>query len=141
MKSEEIINHLTAKGLKVTPQRIAIYRSLLKFCPHPSKEQVIEDVHKEHPYISVATIYNVLDSFVEKNIITKMKTDKDSMHFELCDVMPHHHIYCSKSGQIMDYFNDEVDVFLKDFFAKNPIADFDISDIRLQINGNYKNNK
>ena len=55
---------LQEKGLKVTPQRVAIYEAIVKLKNHPTAENVIEYIKANHPNISVGTVYKVLDSLV-----------------------------------------------------------------------------
>ena len=62
-----IINHLSMsalfreklkeKGLKVTPQRVAIYEAIVTLKNHPTAENVIEYIKANHPNISVGTVY------------------------------------------------------------------------------------
>jgi Fur family transcriptional regulator, peroxide stress response regulator len=136
MKAEEIVNKLTDKGLKVTPQRIAILEAILKLNNHPTAENVIEYIRKNHPNISVATVYKVLDALVEKELIRKVKTEKDIMRYDAV-TESHHHIYCSDSDRIEDYMDNELNELLEEYFNKKKIPDFKIEDIKLQIIGKF----
>jgi len=137
MKVEEISCKLVDKGLKVTPQRIAILEAIIKLNNHPTAENIIEYIRKNHPNISVATVYKVLDALVENELIKKVKTEKDFMRYDAI-VKSHHHIYCSDSDRIEDYFDSELNELLKKHFAKKKIPDFKFEDIKLQIIGKYK---
>ena len=57
-------------GLKATPQRIAIYESMRKL-GHACADMVVEDLREKYPTLTVATIYNVLESFVEAGLLVK----------------------------------------------------------------------
>lgn len=138
MKTEDIINKLTVKGLKVTPQRITILEAIIKLNNHPTAENIIEYIRKNHPNISVATVYKVLDTLVENELIRKVKTEKDIMRYD-ADMESHHHIYCSDSDRIEDYIDDELNKMLEKYFSNKKIPDFRIEDIRLQIIGKYTN--
>lgn len=115
---------------------LAILEALSSCGPHPSAEQIIEKVRKEHPKISVATVYKVLETLVAKKIISKVKTDKDSMRYDAV-VQSHHHIYCSGSEQIDDYFDEELDDLLVTYFIRKKITGFTMDEVRLQIIGKY----
>jgi Fur family transcriptional regulator, peroxide stress response regulator len=136
MRSEDISNKLNDKGLKVTPQRIAIFEAIIKLNNHPTVENIIEYIRKNHPNISVATVYKVLDALVENDLIKKVKTEKDIMRYDAI-VENHHHIYCSDSEKIIDYNDIELSELLEKFFEKKKIPDFKIEDIKLQIIGKY----
>jgi len=137
MKVAEISSKLVEKGLKVTPQRIAILAAIIKLNNHPTAENIIEYIRKNHPNISVATVYKVLDALVENKLVKKVKTEKDFMRYDAI-VESHHHIYCSDSDSIEDYFDNELNELLEKYFDKKKIPDFKIEDIKLQIIGKYK---
>jgi Fur family peroxide stress response transcriptional regulator len=134
------VNKLTEKGLKVTPQRIAILEAIIKLKNHPTAENIIDYIRQNHPNIATATVYKVLDALVEKDLIKKVKTDKDIMRYDAI-LEKHHHLYCAESDRIEDYMDDELNRMLEDYFQKKGIPDFKIEDIKLQIIGKFVNNK
>jgi Fur family peroxide stress response transcriptional regulator len=136
MGIEDIIAKLNEKGLKVTPQRIAILEAIIKLRNHPTAENIIEFIRKNHPNISLATVYKVLDAFVDKELINRVKTDKDIMRYDAI-MENHHHIYCSDSDRIEDYTDAELSKLLNKYFESKKIPDFKIEDIKLQIIGKY----
>jgi Fur family transcriptional regulator, peroxide stress response regulator len=137
MKAEEFSNKLNEKGLKVTPQRIAILEAIVKLNNHPTAENIIEYIRTNHPNIATATVYKVLDALISSGLIIKVKTERDIMRYDAI-VESHHHIYCSDSDRIEDYFDNELNELLKKYFEKKKIPDFKIEDIKLQIIGRYK---
>jgi Fur family transcriptional regulator, peroxide stress response regulator len=136
MKAEEISNKFVEKGLKVTPQRIAILEAIIKLNNHPTADNIIEYIRKNHPNISVATVYKVLDALVANELIKKVKTEKDIMRYDAI-MENHHHIYCSDSDRIEDYIDNELNELLDKYFEKKKIPEFKIEDIKLQIIGKY----
>jgi Fur family peroxide stress response transcriptional regulator len=136
MKAEEISSKLFGKGLKVTPQRIAVFEAILKLNNHPTAEHIIDYIRKNHPNISVATVYKVLDALVLNKLIIKVKTEKDIMRYDAI-MDSHHHIYCSDSDRIEDYSDHELNELLEKYFEKKKIPDFEIEDIKLQIIGKF----
>ncbi len=140
MKAEEITGKLREKGLKVTPQRMAIYEAIIKLKNHPTAENIIDYIRKNHPNISIGTVYKVLDVLSENGLIEKVKTEKDVMRYDAV-VENHHHIYCSDSDRIEDYFDDELNHILEEYFQGKKIPDFKVEDIKLQIIGKYLKKK
>ncbi|NQV03139.1 MAG: transcriptional repressor [Bacteroidia bacterium] len=104
---------------------------------HPTADQVLRDVHRKQPEISMATIYNTLEAFVQKGLISKVKTEKDTMRYDAI-IDPHHHLYSYESDRIEDYFNEDLTNLVADYLKKNQIADFEVDDIKLQIIGKFK---
>jgi Fur family transcriptional regulator, peroxide stress response regulator len=141
MKLDDIRNKLIEKGLKVTPQRIAILEAINKLRNHPTAENIIEFIRKNHPNIASATVYKILDAFVANELIRKVKTNSDIMRYD--DIMEsHHHLYSTESDRIEDFVDSELNEMIEKYFEKKKIPDFKIEDVNLQITGKFlKNNK
>lgn len=129
---------LTEKGLKVTPQRVAIYEAIVKMRNHPTADKVIEYIKANHPNISVGTVYKVLDSLVENGLLKKVKTEKDIMRYDAV-LSNHHHLYCSETDRIEDYEDEKLNKLINAYFEKNKIKNFKVQDIKLQITGKFNN--
>ncbi len=140
MNAEGFSNKLIEKGLKVTPQRIAILEAIVKLNNHPTAEYIIEYIRKNHPNIAMATVYKVLDALVANELIKKVKTEKDIMRYDAI-MENHHHLYCSDSDRIEDYHDNELNEVLEKYFETKGIPDFKIEDIKLQIIGKFIKNK
>ncbi len=133
---DEIRERLAEKGLKVTPQRICILEAVYNSSSHPTVEMIIEHIRKSHPNIATGTVYKVLETLVGSNLIRKVKTDDDVMRYDGI-MVPHHHLYCSGSNLIEDYFDRELDELLMNYFQSKKITGFHIDEIVLQIKGTY----
>jgi Fur family peroxide stress response transcriptional regulator len=141
MKLSEIRDKLTEKGLKVTPQRMAILEAVIKLNNHPAAENIIDFIRKNYPNIATATVYKVLEVLVENELIKKVKTEKGSMRYDAF-LENHHHLYCSESDRIEDYVDAELNEMIEKYFEKKKIPDFKIEDVKLQIIGKFlENNK
>ncbi|MDP2089857.1 MAG: transcriptional repressor [Flavobacteriaceae bacterium] len=134
----EIKQKLLEKGLKVTPQRLAILQALMTHKNHPTAEMIIEYIRYNHPNIATGTVYKILEVLVEKELIRKVQTEKDIMRYDAI-MDKHHHLYCSESERIEDYVDSELDELLEAYFIKKGIPDFKIEDIRLHLNGKFLN--
>jgi Fur family transcriptional regulator, peroxide stress response regulator len=137
-RPEELKQKLSEAGLKATSQRIAIYDALLRLGDHPKAEQVYEQVHQQHPSLSLGTVYKTLDTLVKAGLIRKVFTQEDCMRYD-ADTSSHNHIYCTNTGEIVDYYDEELETLIKDFLAKKNIRNLSIQDIRLHINGEKDN--
>lgn len=132
----QIKDRLAEKGLKVTPQRIAVLEAIYALKNHPTAEMIMEHIRDTHPGIASATVYKVLDALEENQLISRVKTEKDIKRFDGI-VENHHHLYSTDSEEIKDYVNEDLDQLLADFFRKNHIDGFEIEEIKLQINGKF----
>ena len=131
-----INKQLKSRGLKITPQRTAIMEAVIQLNNHPTAEQIIEFIHKNHPGIATGTVYKVLDTLIENKLICKVKTERDIMRYEPV-IEPHHHLYASDSDKIEDYRDEELDEILNEYFKKKNITGFEIETMKLHITGRF----
>ena len=140
MEKEKQGINLKISNLKVTPQRMAVLEALSSLKNHPTVDKIKEYVAKNHPNIAVGTIYKTLETFVDKGLVKKVKTEKDVMRYDPI-LEKHHHLYCEKSEHIEDFFDDELNNMLEEYFKKKRIPNFKVNDVKLQIIGTFKNKK
>jgi Fur family peroxide stress response transcriptional regulator len=134
MVNKTALKILTDKGLRVTPQRIAVLDIILNLDNHPTIDYIIEFLKIDFPRISESTVYNILDTFVKKDIICRVKTENGIVRFDpVTD--KHHHLYSTDSEKIEDFFDAELDKLLNDYFRKKKFPNFKIEDIRVHIKG------
>lgn len=140
MNAEYLSKKLIEKGLKVTPQRIAILEAIFTLNNHPTADKIIEYIRQNHPNIATATVYKVLEALVACGLIKRVNTERDIMRYDAI-TQNHHHIYCSDSDCIEDYFDNDLNTLLKNYFEKKNIPGFKIEDLKLQIIGKFTKKK
>ena len=89
---------------------------------------------EKNPSIATGTIYKILDVFVEHDLLKKVNTDKDIMRYDII-TSQHHHLYSVDSDRIEDYYDEQLNRILNEYFKKRRIPGFRIEDIQLQITG------
>jgi Fur family transcriptional regulator, peroxide stress response regulator len=139
MKREGIIAALKNCGLKVTPQRIAVFDAAINLNNHPTADNIIEFIKVNHPNIATGTVYKTLETLVRCGMITKVKTDIDIMRYDAV-LEKHHHLYSSESDRIEDFYDNELNDILDKYLKKKKIPNFKIEDIKLQIVGRFTDN-
>ncbi len=129
---DKLKERLASRGLKTTVQRLYVYEVLLNSRQHPTAEEVYRKVSKVLPSVSLSTIYNTLETFVEHKLVNKFQSEYGISRYDAF-VETHHHIY-SENGEILaDYYDEELVQLLNDYFSKKKINDYEIKEIRLQI--------
>lgn len=98
----ELIEILSNAGIRHSYQRLSILEVLRSTKEHPTADRIY-DMLKEQSYtgISKATLYNTLQLFVEKGIITQVDMHSSEAHYEP-NVIFHPHFICEKCGKIID---------------------------------------
>ena len=127
---------LAQNGLKVTPQRVAVYEAITRLNNHPNAEAITDYIKRKYPNIAVGTVYNTLETFVQKGIISRIKTNGDVMRYD-ADLNGHHHLYSRDARRIEDYHDEELNQFLSEYIRKKQIPNFTVEDINVQIVGKF----
>lgn len=97
---------LFSKGLRSTKQRASVYCSILDKQDHPTADDILIRVRKKLPSISLATVYNCLETLVDCGLVRQVNLDRASTRF--CpNLAPHAHFKCSETGKIFDLSIDE----------------------------------
>lgn len=136
MEIEFIRQKLAEKGMKITPQRMAVLEAIYHLNNHPTADNVIEFIRKTHPNVAVGTVYKVLETLVQNGIIKKVNTDKDYMRYDGI-VENHHHLYGTDNNIIEDYRDPDLDLLLQNYFDSKNIPGFKIEEFVLQIKGTF----
>lgn len=92
---------ILSKGLKVTPQRLAILKYLKENRVHPTAEKIYSEIIKEYPAISLTTVYKTLASFVEAKMVKEINIDPNKMRFDLY-LDDHDHFHCRICDNVYD---------------------------------------
>ncbi|NCO74858.1 MAG: transcriptional repressor [Cyanobacteria bacterium] len=96
-----IIQSLKSKGLRVTPQRFAVYANLLQRTDHPTAEQILLDLNQDVPTLSQATIYLSLQTLHQTGLVRQVLLEEGVCRYD-ANISPHHHFRCLCCGKIED---------------------------------------
>ncbi|SEA57596.1 Fur family transcriptional regulator, peroxide stress response regulator [Desulfuromusa kysingii] len=96
------------KDLRITPQRLEIFKQLALAVDHPSAEKLHQRLLERMPTLSLDTVYRTLGTFLELGLISKVETVESQAHFEVAE-MQHHHLICQKCKKIIDFEWKQVD--------------------------------
>lgn len=92
---------LASSGLRVTPQREQVLSLFCQKLDHPTAEQVFLKAKETMPEISMATVYNCLEKFVDCDLLRLVQLDRGATRY--CPNMhDHSHYYCESCGDVFD---------------------------------------
>jgi len=101
ISQNDIRTRFKSQGLKVTPQRAAIYKALAETTSHPTAETLFQQVAKDYPMISPNTVYYTLSTLKEAGLVKEVNYWHDRTRFD-ANVTPHHHLICLECRAIFD---------------------------------------
>ncbi|MGD8985148.1 MAG: Fur family transcriptional regulator [Desulfobacteraceae bacterium] len=93
---------LRAAGYRLTRQRKAILNVLATTDTHPSAQQVFQEAKKDHPGLSLATVYNTLETLARMGLIKILDFQAMDNRHET-NLVPHINLICSSCGKIQDF--------------------------------------
>jgi Fe2+ or Zn2+ uptake regulation protein len=81
--------------------RLKILKYLMDYKTHPTVDMIYKDLSKEIPTLSKTTIYNTLNLFLKKGIVTGLTIDENEVRYDY-NTKPHAHLKCIKCGCVYD---------------------------------------
>ncbi len=99
--TDALSQRLADSGLRATPQREVVYNVLLKKRDHPTADEVHARVRSELPTISLATVYNCLETLVQCDLVRAVNFERGPTRY--CpNLHPHAHFHDERTGKTHD---------------------------------------
>jgi Fur family transcriptional regulator, peroxide stress response regulator len=95
-------------GLRLTHQRIEIFREVAASLDHPDAETVFRAVVRRMPTSSLDTVYRTLSLMGELGLVRTLGPRRDSVRFD-ANLDRHHHFVCTRCGLTRDFHSAELD--------------------------------
>ncbi len=95
-------------GVKLTQQRLEIFRELASSAEHPDAETVLRGIQPRMPTVSLDTVYRTLWTLDELGLITTLGTRRGSVRFD-ANLRQHHHYICVRCGLTRDFESSDLD--------------------------------
>jgi Fur family peroxide stress response transcriptional regulator len=95
-------------GIKLTHQRIEIFREVAQTGDHPDAEKVYHGVRERMPTVSLDTIYRTLWLLKDLGLVTMLGSARDKTRFD-ANLSSHHHFVCMRCGLTQDLYYEEFD--------------------------------
>ena len=94
-------------GIKLTPQRLEIFRIVASNEEHPSAEVVHQAVQARMPMVSLDTVYRTLWLLTDLGLLTTLGPRQGSVRFD-ANLEHHHHYFCTRCGRVRDFDSAEL---------------------------------
>ena len=111
--SDTIEKKFLLKGVKLTEQRKIISRVMSNSSDHPDVDELYNRVSKIDPKISIATVYRTVKLFEESGILTKHEFKGGKARYEELNEGHHDHLIDVKSGEIIEFVDEEIEKLQK----------------------------
>ena len=98
---ERGVEILKNHGIRITQQRLAIYKVLLDKGGHFTAEDIYGKIKADNPAVSLATVYTILEVFKEKGLVNEIRIRFGKSDYEARTEW-HHHFLCARCKVIYD---------------------------------------
>ena len=126
-----------SKGVKLTGQRKIIARVMSEAEDHPDVDELYKRVTKVDPKISIATVYRTVKLFEEAGILAKHEFKGGKARYEEISESHHDHLIDVKTGEIIEFVDDEIEKLQKKVAEK---YGYELVDHKLELYGIKKKN-
>ena len=136
--SETIEQKCLNKGVKLTDQRRIIAKIISESkeaygeSDHPDVDELYKRVSKIDPKISIATVYRTVKLFEEAGILTKHDFKGGKARYEAMIESHHDHLIDVKTGEIIEFVDDEIEKLQKKVAEKHG---YKLVDHKLELYG------
>lgn len=130
-KIDDFIKICQEHNLKITPQRVAIYRELIDSKIHPSADTIYQIVQTQYPNISFDTVNRTLLTLAKIGLAEVIEVFGGAKRFDP-NVTNHHHLHCTQCGKIVDFWSRLYD---KLEIPENVQKQFEVIDKRVVLKG------
>ena len=100
-RCREFMSRCRAQGVRVTLQRMAVFRTLVEDTTHPTADSVYARLRHPMPSLSLATVYRILEMLDKEGLIRRIGTANAVSRFE-ANLDLHQHLICKRCGSIAD---------------------------------------
>ena len=105
---ELLTTELQRSGMRLTPQRVAICELLTATDEHPTAAMIFDSLKPHYPSLSLATVYNTLDTLVNLGAVNILGSAGDgNVHYD-ADTEPHVNLACIACHKIVDIPSEHV---------------------------------
>ena len=120
------------KGVKLTEQRKIIAKIMSDADDHPDVDELYKRVSKIDSKISIATVYRTVKLFEESGILTKHEFKGGKARYEELNESHHDHLIDIKSGEIIEFVDNEIEKLQKKIADK---YGYELVDHKLELYG------
>lgn len=96
------------EGIKLTHQRIEVFREVAQTGDHPDADQVFQRVRNRIPTVSLDTVYRTLWLLKDLGLVIPLVSSRERTRFD-ANLNSHHHFICGQCGFTRDFYSNDLD--------------------------------
>ena len=101
-KTDDIVNRLSEKGFRLTPQRMMVLAAIENSENHISAEEIYAQVIAKYPHVNISTVYRTMELLKRLGLVTETDLGGGRVRYHPVHKGRHHHLVCQECGRIID---------------------------------------
>jgi Fur family peroxide stress response transcriptional regulator len=106
-RMERFVQVCRNAGIRLTHQRLEIFREVAQTGDHPDADMVYQRVREQMPTVSLDTVYRTLWLLNDHGLITALGPSRERTRFD-ANLTRHHHFVCVHCGFTRDFYSEEL---------------------------------
>jgi Fur family ferric uptake transcriptional regulator len=116
------VEHLRARGLRVTPERRALLREIFAQHRHIDAEEILAAVRASGHAISRATVYRNLELLVDCGLVSRVRAGTRAVYEHLHPGFRHDHVACRDCGRLVEFVSPAISSLLGEICRAHDFA-------------------
>ncbi|MCF0183159.1 MAG: transcriptional repressor [Bacteroidaceae bacterium] len=117
-------------GLKLTPQRVAVYKAMMAL-RHAQVEDIVDYIKVSYGSLTLSTVYRVLESFCNVGLLSLVCHPETGECYYDITVRSHHHVF--RGERIIDLDDEELTALVREYVIRNRPDLTSINRVQVQI--------
>ena len=110
---------LRNENLKLTPQRVEIFREVCDSDEHREAEEIYLALRERDVHVSRATVYRTMNILYQHDLVRRMNIGDGKWRYEhWLDCHQHDHLICIRCGTIVEFMNPQIEEIQKNVADK-----------------------
>ena len=110
---------LRNENLKLTPQRVEIFREVCDSDEHREAEEIYLALRERDVHVSRSTVYRTMNILYQHDLVRRMNIGDGKWRYEhWLDCHQHDHLICIRCGTIVEFMNPQIEEIQKDVADK-----------------------
>jgi Fur family ferric uptake transcriptional regulator len=130
--SAGLIERITARGRRLTRQRVIVAEALAQAPRAVSAQELHERLRRSHPRLGLATVYRALEAQVQGGMATRLERTGHVSAYFACAPEHHHHLVCMRCQEVEEIAEDVLQPVLRFMRYRH---DFQVDHAALDIYG------
>lgn len=132
IRFDQMLSKLREKKFRITPQRLAVLKTLAFSDGHPSVEEIYDGVKADFPTTSLATVYKTVTLLKQLDELLQLEFSDSGNRYDGNKPFPHPHVICNECGAVIDLDLDVMSNISEEMAKK---TEYDITSHRLDFYG------